>query len=90
MALLFFAGPSWGGQGVGKALDEAMKSRATMPVDEVIQQFQNAAEQTLNPGQKGNVLGLLADFLMEKREWYKAIEIDERILKEGLRRSNLG
>ncbi len=83
LAFLVFIETGWCGQGVGKALDEALKSRATGTVEEVTQQFQKAAEQSPNPGQKGSVLSLLAEFLMEKQEWTKAIEVYERILTEG-------
>ena len=83
LTFLLFVNPGWGAQSIGKALDEAMKSQQTLPIEEVIQLFQNAIEKTTNPGQKRNVLGLLADFLMEKHEWNKAVEVDERIIKEG-------
>lgn len=80
---LSVAMPGWGAQGVGKALDEAMKSRGTGTVEEVSQQYQKAAEQTDNPGQRANVWSLLADYLMENHEWEKAIEVFDRILTEG-------
>lgn len=83
LAFLSFTLIAWGNQGIGKALSEAMQKRATGTVEEVIQQFQKAVEQTTNPAQKASVLSVLAEFLMEKQEWGKAIEVYERILTEG-------
>lgn len=83
LALLVTIETGWCGQGVGKALDEALKSRVAGSLEEVTQQFQKAVEQTNNPGQKGSVLSFLAEYLMEKQEWAKAIEVYERILTEG-------
>lgn len=83
LVFLLFSEIGWGNQGIGKALDQAMKSRATSPIEEVIANFQAAAGETTSHRQKANVLGLLADFLMEKQEWNKAIEIDEKIIAEG-------
>jgi hypothetical protein len=83
LLFLFFAKPVYSGQGVGKALEEALKSRASHPIEDVGQQFQIAIEQTNSPAQKAAILFFLADFLMEKQEWNQAIEVYERILREG-------
>jgi len=83
LALLVTIETGWCGQGVGKALEEALKSRVTGSVEEVTQHFQKAVEQTGNPAQKASVLFFLAEYQMEKQEWAKAIETYERILIEG-------
>ncbi|MBF0500413.1 MAG: hypothetical protein HQM09_09790 [Candidatus Riflebacteria bacterium] len=83
LAFLFFVTPGSGSQDIGKSVDEAMKSRATGTVEEVTKMFQDATELTSNPHLKASILTLLADFLMEKREWAKAIEVNDTILAEG-------
>lgn len=83
LVLFLFAVPSWGEQGVGKAFEDALKIRAAGTVEEVTQQFQKAIEQTTNPAQKASILTLLAEYLMEKQEWAKVIEVYKRILTEG-------
>ncbi|MEW5992925.1 MAG: hypothetical protein AB1744_00830 [Candidatus Zixiibacteriota bacterium] len=64
-------------------MNEALQSRATGTVEEVTQLFQKAAAQSGNPGQRASVLSLLAEFLMEKQEWNKALATYESILSEG-------
>lgn len=82
VGLFFFSfiKAGWCNKTVGQALDDAMKSRATCTVEEVISHFQNVSDQTDNPGQKASVLFLLAEFLMEKQEWAKAAKVYEKIL----------
>lgn len=83
LVILLFSEIGWGNQNIGMALDEAMKSRSIGTIEEVTQQFQQAVEKTGNPQQKASVLSLMADYLMEKQEWGKTIEVYERILTEG-------
>ncbi|MBF0500090.1 MAG: tetratricopeptide repeat protein [Candidatus Riflebacteria bacterium] len=83
LALLFIVKPGWGTQGVEKALDEALRSQTTRPVEEVTQKFLIAADQITNPEYKASILALLAEFLMKKQEWARAIEVFKKILAEG-------
>jgi len=83
LAFLFLAVTGWGAQNIGKALDEALKSRESGSVAEVINRFQRAVEFTSNPMQKASVRFFLAEFLMEKREWKSAIGVYTKIMSEG-------
>ncbi|MBF0408079.1 MAG: tetratricopeptide repeat protein [Candidatus Riflebacteria bacterium] len=60
-----------------------MKCRNSGTVNEVSKLFNNAVAVTDNPHQKACILSLLADFLMEKQEWEKAIDVNEKILTDG-------
>jgi len=83
LAILSFVEVGWCGPNLGQILDQAMKSRNTGTIEEVIQHFQDAYNQTTNPLQKASVLFILAEFLMDKQEFQKATEVYEDILKTG-------
>ncbi len=83
LLFLFFVKSACSGQGVGRALEDALKSRATGSVEEVTRQFQIAAEKATSLEQRDSVLSFLADFLMTKQEWSRAIYVYERVLADG-------
>lgn len=75
--------PAVSNQEVGKALERALESRVNGNIDDVEQLFQNALGQATNPAQKASILFFLADFLMKKQEWHRAVTVYQKILQEG-------
>lgn len=72
-----------GSQTVSEALQFAMDSRNSCSVDMVTTLFNNAAGISKNPSQKISIFALLADFLMKRKEWHRAIDVFEKVLSEN-------
>lgn len=83
VAMVLYGVAACGAQGVGGALEDAMKSRSTGSIEEVTAKFQAAAGQTSDLTQKGFVLTALAEFLMEKEEWLSAAGAYQQVMREG-------
>jgi|GEM_PF-2101722 len=80
---LHFVSPGFGSPFIGKTFNDALKSRDSDPIEEVITKFEIAAGQAENRRETAAVLLLLAEFLMEKQEWARAAEVYEQIMVEG-------
>ncbi|MBF0544076.1 MAG: hypothetical protein HQM08_06575 [Candidatus Riflebacteria bacterium] len=83
LVLLLNTTSGWSDQDSGKTLECVLESRATKNVQDSIKNFQGAAEQAENTGQKAAIMSDFAAFLIANKEWKKSIEVCEVILKIG-------
>ena len=82
VAALLLSRPVQGSK-LGTVLDEALKSRDRCASEQVRRNFLIALECATNPVQKGRILALLGEYLLDRGQWEPAIEVFDRILDEG-------
>lgn len=78
-----FAFPVFAEPHVGMLLEEAMLARKTGTVSDVSDKFMVAANAASSFNLRSKILFIFSDYLMEKKEWEKAIQIQCRIIDYG-------
>jgi hypothetical protein len=68
---------------VGQLLEEAMAARKYHSISAVSDKFITAANSTSSAQQKSNILFIFSDYLIEKQEWEKVIEVQYQIIDYG-------
>lgn len=81
--VLFFTVAAFAEPLIGQLLEEAMAARSSESVSDVSDKFIIAANAATSYQQRSNVLFIFSDYLMEKNEWEKAIQVQYRIIEYG-------
>ena len=87
---LLFAATTVAEPKIGQLLEEAMAARKTENVSEVSDKFIIAANSASSNNQRSNVLFIFSDYLLDKNEWEKAIQVQYRIIEYGNPSSQAG
>ena len=87
---LLFAATTFAEPQIGQLLEEAMAARKTGTVSDVSDKFIIAANAASSNNQRSNVLFIFSDYLLDKHEWEKAIQVQYRILDYGSPTSQAG
>lgn len=88
--VLFFAAATFAEPRIGQLLEEAMAARKTESVSDVSDKFIIAANSASSNNQRSNVLFIFSDYLLDKQEWEKAIQVQHRIIDYGNPSSQAG
>lgn len=78
-----FTATIFAGNGIGQLLEEAMAARKTGSVSEVSDKFLAAVNAASSNTQKSNILFIFSDYLFDKNEMEKALQVQRLIVDYG-------
>ena len=81
--ILFFASTGFADAQIGRLLQEAMAAREAGTVSDVSDKFIIAANSTSSTKLKSDILFIFSDYLMDKEEWEKTIQVQHQIIGYG-------